>query len=549
MRLIVDRMSGGCGFWGARAATESASTFSRCDSENPARSRGQRENPLLHVTELMLPPLSIRKAVLFCGLAVLFSIQVSAQVPNLQGGEYSLSGALNGDQVLPAASIGSDGGFLVWEDNRADGTGGHSISAIRLDDGLNSTGEVFRVNQVTPIKRGIKHVAGNKERPQVVRLAGGGALFLYEIRSGPNHGIYSRVLGTNGVFLGDEVRITPLGWSTTLKRSTNWDGCFRDRLKNRRFKFREVINHVRENAGGASVVPLTDGGALVVYSMNRSSETNTWRLIRDEKWTGRRFSTNDVLTPVRYFGDWMQDVFVQRLDAAGQRVGDEIQVNQQADYNQRNPSAAALPNGNFVVTWISESPRVGNWLENFEVGIRGRLLDATGSPVNGEFVANDNLDSVHANPSVAALASGGFNIFWSQRAGPPPARWDVYGRNFAADGAPGGASFLVNAHTAGDQFGPRAAGHGDSQLVVWTSVAQDGSREGVYGRAVSGGAVSGDEFRVNTTTLSRQVQPSVTSDGQGRVLAVWSSLVGEVGFDVLGQKYSISGGQPAVSSP
>jgi len=199
-----------------------------------------------------------------------------------------------------------------------------------------------------------------------------------------------------------------------------------------------------------------------------------------------------------------------------------------------------------VAVWVSETPRsVGNWLQNFQVGVRGRLLAATGQPLGDEFVINDEPDLTAANPSVGALAGGGFNVFWSRQQSPASRQWDVYGRNFAADGTPGGASFVVNAHTDGDQFGPRVAAVGDQQLVVWTSVRQDGSREGVYGRVISGGSASGDEFRVNNTTLSRQIQPAVTSDGQGRVLVVWSSLVGEASFDVLGQRYSIAGGQLA----
>ena len=382
----------------------------------------------------------------------------------------------------------------------------------------------------------------------MTQLIGGGALFLWEIRSGPNQGIYSRALGTNGTFLSDDLRITPVSWKSSLRRSTNWFGCFRDRWLNRRFKFREVINNVREHAGSASVVPLPDGGALVAYAMNCSSETNTWTLSRQERWTGRRYSTNDTLVPVRYLGDWMQDVFVQRLDAAGQKVGAEIKVNQQLEYNQRNPSVAALPDGRLVVVWVSELPRGADWRQNFRVELRGRLLDGSGNPVGDEFVVGDNADLIQANPCVAALSSTGFNVFWSQRQDQSSARWDVLGRNFAADGTPNGASFVVNTHVDGDQFGPCVASSGDQQVVVWTSVGQDGSREGVYGRVISGGTVSGEEFRVNGTTVSRQVQPGVASDGQGRFLAVWASYGGESGFDVFGQQYSIVDGQSAGSS-
>jgi hypothetical protein len=54
-------------------------------------------------------------------------------------------------------------------------------------------------------------------------------------------------------------------------------------------------------------------------------------------------------------------------------------------------------------------------------------------------------------------------------------------------------------------------------LVVWTSLGQDGSREGVYGQFVhSDGSLVGGEFRVNTTTIGQQMQPAVVSDGVGQ---------------------------------
>jgi hypothetical protein len=75
--------------------------------------------------------------------------------------------------------------------------------------------------------------------------------------------------------------------------------------------------------------------------------------------------------------------------------------------------------------------------------------------------------------------------------------------------------------------------------VVWTSLAQDGSREGVFGQALNNGALSGGEFRVNTTVYLRQFQPDVAADNAGRFLAVWSSYQTAAGFDLFGQRYLV----------
>ena len=245
----------------------------------------------------------------------------------------------------------------------------------------------------------------------------------------------------------------------------------------------------------------------------------------------------------------MLDVFFQRLDSAGRKVGSEVLVNQSVDFNQRSPTVAVLPNGNFVVVWIAETPRSAAWWDNFRVDVFGRLFTAQGDPVGDEFPIAAGDDLVHANPAVAALGSGGFTVVWSQQEADGSRHWDVYGRAFGADAAASGPAFRVNAYTAGDQFGPRIAGVGENQVVVWTSVGQDGSKEGVYGRPLASGALSGDEFRVNTSTLSRQIHPGVAADGQGRFLSVWSSYVGETGLDLFGQLFSARLGQAAALHP
>jgi len=48
---------------------------------------------------------------------------------------------------------------------------------------------------------------------------------------------------------------------------------------------------------------------------------------------------------------------------------------------------------------------------------------------------------------------------------------------------------------------------------------------------------------INTTTVSRQMHPTIASDGAGRFLVVWSSYVGRTSFDLYGQRYTVTVGQ------
>ena len=105
--------------------------------------------------------------------------------------------------------------------------------------------------------------------------------------------------------------------------------------------------------------------------------------------------------------------------------------------------------------------------------------------------------------------------------------------------APAAPSVRVNTYLPGDQYAPRISAIGGDYLIVWTSLWQDGSREGVYGQFVhEDGSLVGGEFRVNTTTVSQQMQPAVASDGAEQFLVVWTSYTGQpYSFDLFAQRY------------
>ena len=167
--------------------------------------------------------------------------------------------------------------------------------------------------------------------------------------------------------------------------------------------------------------------------------------------------------------------------------------------------------------------------------------------------------NICANPAVAASPSGGFAVAWSQKDAVPLAfgsangvyvsgvqttrstnSWDIFGRVFDTNGVGSNVDLRLNTYTYGDQFAPKISAAGESYMAVWTSLGQDGSWEGVFGQKFSGdGSFIGSELQVNTTTISRQIQPTVTSDGAGSFLVVWSSFVvgGNYDLDLFARTY------------
>jgi hypothetical protein len=228
----------------------------------------------------------------------------------------------------------------------------------------------------------------------------------------------------------------------------------------------------------------------------------------------------------------MRDVYFQILNSAGGKVGGETLANVTTAYNQRSAVLSPLSDGRFVMVWVSEQQRFEN-----SVDLYGRIFSANG--VGGsEFLINSGTN-VCANPSVSPSADGGFLVAWMQKdVAVSTNSWDIFARPFTGT-EQGGPTRRINANTYGDQLAPMVAANGNDYLVVWTSLAQDGSQEGIYGQFLAGdGSLVLGEFRVNTTTVSRQITPTITADGTGRFLAVWSSFVGgSANFDLYAQRY------------
>jgi hypothetical protein len=339
--------------------------------------------------------------------------------------------------------------------------------------------------------------AGDQENPQVALLPSGGAVFVWQGGAPGYQKVYARFMTVSNTFATPDVQAN------------------------------SYTNNQQINPAAAA---LSDGNVVVVWSS-----------------IGQDGS--------------MQGIFAQRFSATGAKLGGEFQINQFSAYNQRSPAIAALPNGKFVVVWISEQQRFEN-----SVDVYARLGDSAGQFLGGEFRINSGT-STCANPAVAAGADGGFGVVWAQNSGRvmAPAEpvvvsaqdrffsqvalrtasatngWDIMARMFDSSGAPVSADLGVNAHTYGDQFAPKISARGSDYLLVWTSMGQDGSWESVFGRFLTGsGSFSGSEFQINSTTISRQLYPAVAADGQARFLVAWSSFVGGVSsFDLFAQRYGL----------
>jgi hypothetical protein len=319
--------------------------------------------------------------------------------------------------------------------------------------------------------------AGDQEHAQVSLLNGGGAAFVWQGGREGFQRIYARFLSASRTWLGNDV----------------------------------LVNTFTNNMQVDPVVAtLTNGNVLVAWGSYDQISSSS-----------------------------LQDVYAQLLTPTGQKIGGEFLVNQFTSFNQRSPAVAALSGGGFIVVWVSEQERWTDGAGPPSVDIYGRLYAVNGAPLSDEFLINVGTN-LCANPSVAAASDGGFMVAWGEKDLLHLTNsWDVFARPFSSTGAAGTAR-RVNTFTLGDQYAPKITATGADYLVVWTSLGQDGSQEGVFGQFLHGdGSLWGAEMRVNTTVINGQIHPCVASDGGARFLTVWSSYVGGPNsFDLYAQRYS-----------
>ena len=217
--------------------------------------------------------------------------------------------------------------------------------------------------------------------------------------------------------------------------------------------------------------------------------------------------------------------------------GGEVLVNTTTANNQINPSVVALAGGGYVVIWQALN-LIGNGYD-----IYAQRYDANGNKFGEEALVNPFLANDQTNPSVAGLAGGGYIVTWESY-GQDSSGYGVYAQRYDASGAAAGGEVRVNTVTVNEQLNPRVAALANGGYVVsWMSWDQDGSAYGVYAqRYDASGAAMGGEVRVNSTTFSSQQQSTIGALSDGGYVVSWMSL-GQDGsdFGVYTQRYTTSG--------
>ncbi|MDV6345453.1 DUF4347 domain-containing protein, partial [Nitrosomonas sp. Is37] len=321
----------------------------------------------------------------------------------VRGAEFRINTTVASDQQSPTIAALEDGGFVVsWHSFGQDGSD-WGIYAQRYNADGTVRGAEFRVNTT---------VASTQDYPTITALADGGFVVSWESwnQDGIYYGIYGQRYNADGTVRGAEFRV-----NTTTADSQN----------------------------APTITALADGGFVVSW-MSLSQDSSGW------------------------------GIYAQRYNADGTVRGAEFRVNTTVASSQQSPTITALADGGFVVSWQSD------WQDSSGRGIYAQRYNADGTVRGAEFRVNTTVASDQQSPTITALADGGFVVSWESW-NQDGSGYGIYAQRYNADGTVRGAEFLVNTTVANNQYDPTITALADGGFVVsWMSLNQDGSGWGIY---------------------------------------------------------------------
>jgi|GEM_PF-1069783 len=257
-----------------------------------------------------------------------------------------------------------------------------------------------------------------------------------------------------------------------------------------------------------------------------------------------QYSPTLAATPNGMISAWADDdtlsVRVQFLASDGSKIGGEITV---ASYSTTEfsptPVVAHLAGGNNVVIWADRT----------STDVKGQIIAADGTLKGGAFVVNSTTGNMQYAPGITALANGGFIVTWQDLSGTggDTAGWAVRAQLYDAVGSKAGAEFLVNTTTTADQIDPSITALAKGGFVVtWTDTSAtlgDTSGTAVKGQVFSSnGAKLGGEFLVNTQTVGNQDHSAVVALSNGTFVVAWQDGTGSSGgADIKAQMFTATG--------
>jgi hypothetical protein len=310
------------------------------------------------------------------------------------------------------------------------------------------------------------HTANDQRFPSVAGWESGDFVVTWtsDLQDGDQEGVYARLFDAGGQPIGGEIQVN--SYTTGRQDFSEVAALSNDR-------FIVVWSSEGQDGDNSGVFgKVFEGGVPITGEFQINTYTPS-----AQTWPSIAVGPDDEVVVVWCSGEQDGDswgVYGQLLDADGNKIGSEIQVNTYTATGQWQVDVGAF-DGGFGVVWLSSLHG------QYPSSLWGRMYDWNGAPLTGEYCVSPG-DWMPSNPTLEFFGNGSFMAMWDAY-GQDGSHQGCFARFFDMTGSPAGLEFQVNEYTSDAQGGAsvRVGPNGDA-MAVWISHSQDGSGAGIYGQ-------------------------------------------------------------------
>jgi hypothetical protein len=207
------------------------------------------------------------------------------------------------------------------------------------------------------------------------------------------------------------------------------------------------------------------------------------------------------------------DIFAQRFDANGAKVGAEIKVVATAR-DETRPDVAMDANGNFMVIW-EDAKTFSN------TDLKAQRFSSAGVKSGGVIsVAISALEEIE--PSVASDSAGNFAVTWTV-VNSNTGDKGIQARRFRNDGVALGAAFSVANSAQTNEQHPDIARAPDGRFAITFQSGTDGNV--ILKRYAANASLVGTHTIAAGAAL--QIEPRVSMDTNANTMVAWQEISGD----------------------
>ena len=321
-------------------------------------------------------------------ILVLASAALAGQVPPL-GGEFQANTTTAGEQRDPKIAPLGAGFVVVWTDYSGDGSGVRVAGQV-FDAQGEKSGSEFTANTYT---------TGGQRDPAVASDGKGNFVVVWEDmitgQDGDKSGVFGQRFNSSGAKVGSEFQVNTYTTGYQFQPTV---------AMNEKGEFVVVWNSPGQDLDGFGLFGQKFAAAGTKVGPEFQVNTNT---------LGSQYQASvGVDRAGRFVVSWTspdlygKGVFAQRFTSSSAKVGPEFRVNTTLFNDQRESSLAMQPAGDFLVVWTNDKPALSHH------DVYGQRFNVSGERVGGEFLVNTATTGYQIDPSAAVDASGGFVVAW-----------------------------------------------------------------------------------------------------------------------------------------